>query len=812
MSKTDGTASKAEKRVDFTELFAKLNSSENGIKETEAEKRIQKYGYNEIIEKKKSPIFLFMKKFTGPIPFMLEIVIVITYLINDYKDLYIIAALLVFNGIVGFLEEYRADSSVELLKKRLQVMTRVLRSGKWKRAEARTLVPGDIIRVRIGDIVPADSAVISEQDLHLDQSILTGEAMPVKKQEGSTIYSGSVVKEGEALCIVTGTGYNTYYGHTTKLVQDAKPKLHLQGVIMGIVKNLIVMDLVVAAVIFAYSFIFLHLGITELLPFVLVIIIASVPVALPTAFTVTMAIGTEKLTKKSALVTKLEAIEEASNMNVICFDKTGTITENMLQVRDVFCAAGAAEEEVLLAAALASRAEDNDPIDNAVLGSAAQKGVDIKTYVQEKFIPFKPATKMSSADIRYKSGSMKVYKGAYQVIAGIAKQNPREAKIMEAKVAEFSKKQFRTIAVAEFKGGKARFLGILALYDRPRKDAKKTISEIRALGIRVKMLTGDNVHIAEEIAREVGINGKVADIAKLKKMPHEEMLKEIDNTEVFAEIYPEDKYTIVKALQEKGYRVGMTGDGVNDAPALKQAEVGIAVANATDVAKSVAAIVLTKNGVEVINDAVVESRKIFERMMTYTMVKITRVIQIVFFIMLALFLLGTIPILPFELILLIFTNDIVNIAVATDHTIYSSMPDTWDIGKIMRSSFIMGFMMLIASLAFIPLGFILGLGVAAFQTFDFLMINITDNLLFYAVRGREKLFGLKPTKTLVVASAFGIAFGITVSYLGILVTGISAFTIASLIIFAVILMLLFDVIKSFIFRKVVKWQTLTGNQ
>ena len=229
MSKIGAGGPEAKKKADFAELFTKLNSSENGITETEAEKRIQAYGYNEIIEKKKSPIFLFLKKFTGPIPFMLEVVIVITYLINDYKDLYIIAALLVFNGIVGFLEEYRADSSVELLKRRLQVMTRVLRSGKWKRAEARTLVPGDIIRVRIGDIVPADSAVISEQDLHLDQSILTGEAMPVKKQEGSTIYSGSVVKEGEALCIVTGTGYNTYYGHTTKLVQDAKPSCICRG-------------------------------------------------------------------------------------------------------------------------------------------------------------------------------------------------------------------------------------------------------------------------------------------------------------------------------------------------------------------------------------------------------------------------------------------------------------------------------------------------------------------------------------------------------------------------------------------------------
>ena len=781
---------------------SKLNTSvSSGLSEPEAKRRMQQYGRNEITAKPPNHVLQFAKKFWGPIPVMLEIVIVITYFLNDYKDLYIILALLVFNGVVSFLEERKADNSLELLKKHLTTSAIALREGKWSTIPAAEIVPGDIIRVKIGSIAPADGIVVDPEELKVDQSILTGEAMPVKKDEGDIIYSGSTVASGECICIVTTTGYKTYYGKTAKLVNDAKPKFHLQELIMSIMKRLIALDLVLVTIMSVFVIYVLKYTLLEALPFAIIVIIASVPVALPAAFTVTMAIGAEKLSKKSVLVTNLNAIEEASTVNIICFDKTGTITENRLEIKEVVPYGNFTREDVIEAAALCSRKEDNDPIDTAVIGYAGEIGLDLSGFRIKRFTPFHPAAKEASAVAQKGKSIIYVTKGAVSVVLKECNVDKALKKKAEAQTEEFSSQKFRTIAVSRKQGGRSMFLGIIAMYDRPKKDAKRMIGELISLGVKVKMLTGDNVSIASEIAKEVGIYGKVVDTRELKGKSMESLSKIIMETDVFAEIYPEDKFTIVKALQEKGYKVGMTGDGINDAPALKQAEVGIAVRNATDVAKSVAAIVLEKNGLEVIVDAIKESRRIFSRMKTYTIVKITRVIQILFYIMIMLFALKAVPILPFGLILLIFTNDIVNISISTDKVSYSEKPDIWNVSSLMKSSVFLGIGMIAISLITAQVGLHSIAGIAEFTTFSFLLLNITDNILLYSVRGGTALFGTMPSRKLLAASFAGVSFGILVSYFGVFVTSISGYSIALLLITSIMLMAGFSFAKVSIFKK-----------
>ncbi|MGC8687727.1 MAG: plasma-membrane proton-efflux P-type ATPase [Candidatus Micrarchaeia archaeon] len=771
-----------------------LNSSRNGLEEREANERLRRNGYNEIKEHKQSGAVKLLKKFYGPIPLMLEIVMVITFLIKDMKDFYLISALLVFNALVSFFEERKADDAVEMLEKRLSVNARVLRSGEWKQVQARELVVGDIIRLRIGDIVPADCKVISSSDLEADQSVLTGESLPVKKKASNIVYSGSIIKEGEATCIVTATGYDTYYGKTTKLVQIAGAKSHLQSTILGIARYLITFDIIVASIIFAYGILVLQESYATMLPFILVVLIASVPVALPAAFTVTMALGTKRLAERSVLVTKLDSIEETSTLNVICFDKTGTLTENRLEVKAIYTIGKHSKEEVAKAALFASRKEDNDPLDSAVIRYAEREKISTGNCKTIEFKPFQPKTKMASAKVLCNGSTLYAIKGAYSAIASMCSIGRKEKAKIEKQILFYSRLNYRNIAVA-IGGEKPELIGIIALYDKPRRGAARLVSELRSLGVKVKMITGDNLLIAEEIAHEVGIGDRIADFSTLKGKSIEEMEKGINESDGFAEIFPEDKYTIVKTLQKEDYRVGMTGDGVNDAPALKQAEVGIAVENATDVAKSVAGIVLIKNGIDVIVDAIKESRRIFERMMTYTMVKVVKVIQIVLFVMVAFIVLKQVPILPFGLILLIFTNDITNIAISTDNAEYSKKPDTWNMRSISYTSLALGIVFMLITLLFIPAGIYMRLSAGAFQTFTFFMFVVTDQLLVYSLRSRKHMWDNKPSKWLAGSSVLGILAGAVFAYFGILITSIPLYAILGTIALGIAAVILFDFIK-----------------
>ena len=789
------------KDCSIDETIKKLSSRNNGLSEKEASERLEKYGYNEIIGKQRNYYLLFLKKFYGSVQLLLWAIVAISLVLKHYDDFYIILILLVFNALIGFFEEYRADRSVDALKAMLAKISTVKRSGKMTQLQSRLIVPGDIVHFKLGEIIPADLKLIDADMLQIDESILTGEALPVQKQKGALAYSGSTVKKGEGTGIVIGTGYNTFYGRTAKLVENAKPKSHLEAAIMNIVKYLVVGDIIVIAIMFAYGILEVHESIAILLPFLLVMFIASVPVALSAAFTVSMALGTEKLAKKSVLVTKLEAIEDTSNMNVICMDKTGTITKNEISVKEIF-SLKYKNNEVLQFASEASRADDNDPIDNAIINYV--KPIGVKTGRQLNFMPFDPSSKRTEALVS--SGKKRYYvtKGAAHVIMGMCAIDKKARSKLQAKVEKFASEGFRTLAIATRASPRSKwaFMGLLALYDIPRPDAKDLIDELKALGVSAKMITGDNIAVANEIAHEVDLHGGIIDI-RAKDNKNESMLsKRIIKAGGFADVYPEDKYTIVKALQKSGHIVGMTGDGVNDAPALKQAEVGIAVSSATDVAKSAASLVLTKNGIEVIVDAVKESRRIFQRMATYAMVKVVKVFQIIGFIAIVFVLFKFIPITPFLLILLIFTNDIVNIALSTDNEMYSKKPNAWRIRPIIISSAIMGIILMVEALVLVPLGLgIFKFTVPEFQTAAFLMFNIGDNLTVYNIRSKARFWDSRPSTPLVLSSILGMGIGIAFAAYGLLMKSISGYAIISIIGVAIAFMFLIDIVKTHLFKR-----------
>ncbi|MGC8687988.1 MAG: plasma-membrane proton-efflux P-type ATPase [Candidatus Micrarchaeia archaeon] len=794
MLKTDAIEKK-----NAAEVVAILNSNiNNGLSSSDASHRLSEYGYNEIPEKKANPLLIFLSKFYGPVQALLWLVILLSYLLNHMRDLYIVIALLIFNAIVSFFEEYKADKSIEALKKNLAQNARVLRDKKWIDIPARLLVPGDIIRIRLGGVVPADAKVINTEDLEIDESIITGESLPISKLNNNIVYNGSSVKRGEATCIVIGTGLNTFYGKTAKLIEKARPKSHLEEVVMNIVRYLIYADIIILIILFVYGFFILHMDLTTLIPFLLVIFIASVPVALSAAFTVAMALGTEKLAKKSVLVTKLESLENTATMNILCMDKTGTLTQNKITVKDITVIGKHTKDETIKYASEASRKEDNDPIDNAVLDYA--EIYKIKVNKQLHFKPFDPTIKRTYAYIQSKKNYYTT-KGAAQVIFELCRLNSKENRKAFEKVTEFAQKGYRTIAVAFSNDNKNwELVGLIALHDEPRPQAKPLIAELRNLGVIPKMLTGDNIAVAEEISKELGIGNNIIDMNKIDRNSAS-YKRAIIEANGFANVFPKDKYDIVTALQNKKDVIGMTGDGVNDAPALKQADVGIAVANATDVAKSAAALVLTENGINVIVDAIKESRRIFERMVVYTEAKIAKVFQIISFVAIVFIIFKFIPITPFLLILLIFTNDITNISISTDNAMYSSNPDIWDIKKIITVSAVLGISLIFQGLLLIPICFSLfGMTIAAFQTAAFLLLDVTDKFVIFNLRAKKEFWKLKPSGVLVGASLIGVIIGILFSYYGIFITPISMPAIIFIILVSLIFFLIDDIIKIQIFN------------
>jgi H+-transporting ATPase len=741
-----------------------------GLKSAEVESRLKQYGYNEVVEKKVNPAVRFAKNFWGLTAWMLEIIIILSWFLRNYADLYIVTGLLFLNSILGFVEEQKASSAVEALKKKLQVNARALRDGAWTTVSSRELVPGDVVRVRPGDFVPADVKIL-HGELEVDQSALTGESMTVQKEPDAVLYSGSIVKRGEANGIIISTGIKTYFGRTTQLVQIARPKLHLEEVVSNVVKWLLI--IVVALIVLAIVFSILRgVDLLKVLPLVLVLLLSAIPVALPAMFTVSMAIGSMELVKKGVLVTRLSASEDAATMDILCADKTGTITMNKLSITDVIPLNKFSEEEVIFYGALASQEANQDPIDLAFI--AKEKNLVDNSFVQKSFIPFDPKTRRTEALVQEGDHEFRVMKGAVDVTAQACGLDENAVRELETRISEFAMKGYRTLAVAKADNqGQLEIVGLVALYDVPRPDSKQLIDELRGLGISVKMLTGDALPIAKEIAKDVGLGQEITRASDLKEFIKEDPLKAAEvagRSDGFAEIYPEDKYTVVKSLQASKHVVGMTGDGVNDAPALRQAEVGIAVTNATDVAKSVASVVLTTEGLTSIIGLVKNGRVIYERITAWILSKIIRTLQIATFVVLSFLPTGSYVVSAFAIILYFFMTDFVKISLSTDNMKWSRKPDTWNITGLVKASLILSLLVIAESFGLLYIGldcFHLTADEQALYTFTFEILFYSAMFLIFNVRERGHFWNSRPSKLLLTAIILSMIAATLVTTIGI---------------------------------------------
>jgi H+-transporting ATPase len=749
------------------------SNPENGLKEDEASERLKIYGYNEVPQKKANSYVLFAKKFWGLTAWMLEAIIILSWFLQRYADLYIVTGLLVFNAVLAFSEEQKASSAVESLQEKLQVNARTLRDEEWKTLLSRELVPGDIVRVRAGDFVPADVKVVNGA-LEVDQSALTGESAVIEKKTDDLLYSGSIIKRGESTGIVVLTGTRTYFGRTAQLVQIAKPKMHIETVISNVVRWLLI--IVVGLIVLATVFSVLEAkNLFDLLPIVLVLLLSAIPVALPAMFTVSTAVGSMELSRKGVLVTRLSASEDAATMDVLCADKTGTITLNKLSVAKRIPLDGFSEKDVILYGALASQEANQDPIDIAFITKAKEQNLFTRSYVQESFTPFDPATRRTEAVIKDEDGSeFKVVKGAVHAVVHACGYDEKTARVIEEQVEEFATKGYRTLAVAKTDGQEQlKLVGLVALYDLPRPDSKQLITELGELGVSVKMLTGDALPIAKEIAKDVGLGENVMKATHLEQLKRESPLEATEAAEKssgFAEIYPEGKYTIVKSLQAAKHIVGMTGDGVNDAPALRQAEVGIAVSNATDVAKGAASVVLTREGLTSIVDLIENGRIIYERITTWILSKIVRTLQIATFVVFSFLLTGNYVISAFAIILYFFATDFVKIAMSTDNQTWSQKPNTWNVTNLVKASLLLSLLVIAESFALLYLGiYVFGFTVESgtLYTYTFEILFYSASLLLFNVRERRHFWKSMPSRTLGTATVLSIVAVTLVTTFGI---------------------------------------------
>jgi H+-transporting ATPase len=731
--------------------FKQLDS---GLTHEEAMKRLREYGPNEVPEKKTSPLIRIAKKFWGLTPWMLEFTVALEWFLGKTLEAYVIAILLIFNAAVSFIQEEKANSAVQLLRQKLTVKTRVKRGGQWIQLPASELVPGDVVRLRAGDLSPADVQV-AEGHVDVDQSALTGESLTVERKQGESLYAGSVVRSGEVTGVVSGTGLKTYYGRTAELVQIAKPKLHIEEMISKVVRWLLIM--VVVSVGLGMGLALLQgVSLEEIAPLTVILLVSAVPVALPTMFTISMALGSLELSKKGAIVTRLDAVEDAATMDVLCADKTGTITMNQLTLADVLPVGANSKDEVVLFGALASQEANQDPIDMAFISKAGEMHLPVGEYKPVRFSPFDASTRRTEATLSHQGEEIHVSKGAVKTITGLCRECGDELNAIEQGIDELVAKGYRILAVAEGTVGKEpELIGVAALYDKPRADSPRLITELKKLGISVKMLTGDALPIAKEVAAQAGLGSNISRITDLKnKIGDKETLKIMEESDGFAEIYPEDKYLIVKGLQSGGHVVGMTGDGVNDAPSLKQAEVGIAVNNATDIAKQASSVVLSLEGFEGIFDMVVIGRMVYQRISSWTINKIIRTFKRVVFIVLAFILTGQFVVSTFNMILLLFLSDYVTLSISTDKVRYSEKPEKWNSNGLVKLGVSYGSLIIAESLLilYIARGFFgLDSNLLKLQTFIFVWLTLSGYYTVISIRERRHFWESRPSKWLAFA-------------------------------------------------------------
>jgi H+-transporting ATPase len=754
--KPDNAADIASAPVSATLAALDVNP-ETGLTHVEVGSRRKEHGYNEVVEHKSHPVLMFLGKFWGVSAWMLELIMVLSAILGKYSDLAVVSALLVVNAVLSFMQERRAAGVVETLRRRLQVGARVLREAMWQVIPARELVPGDIIRVRPGDIIPADVKLLAGT-LSVDQSALTGESLDVDKTSGEMLSAGSVVRRGEGNGVVILTGAKTYFGRTTELVQEARPKLHIEAVVAKVVRWLFVIVGALLGVVIVLSLI-RHVVLFEMIPLMLVLLMSAVPVALPVMFTVSMAVGAKELAKRGVLVTRLSAAEDAATMDVLCVDKTGTITMNQLTVTGVIPLNHATEAEVLFAAALASQESNQDPIDLAFLSAAKERHVydGASAVTPVSFAPFDATTRRTEAVVEQDGQRLRVMKGAVRTVAEACGLKAAAIEALEARVNESALKGYRTLAVARGPAaGAPELLGLVTLVDPPRPDARQLITTLHGLGVSVKMLTGDALAVASEIARGVGLSNirRVADLKGASAQAGNEAVDLLAGADGFAEVYPEDKYIVVQHLQAAGHVTGMTGDGVNDAPALRQAEVGIAVSTATDVAKGAASVVLTEPGLTNIVALVEQGRTIYQRILTWVINKISRTILKSAFVAIAFVATGKFVVSAFAMLLLVFMTDFAKIALATDHVQPSRKPETWNIGGFIAVSVVLGIAMVAEALFLLWVGwsrFGLATDDNALYTFSFLTLLYMAVFSIVSARERRWFWTTMPSRALAAA-------------------------------------------------------------
>jgi len=725
-------------------LFHTLKSGKKGLSAQEVKNRLNEYGFNEIAGKKVRPLVKFLLNFWGPIPWMIEIAAVLSAAVKRWTDFTIILIMLVFNAAIEFWQEYQAGNAIEQLKKGLALKARVLRDDKWSEIEARELVPGDVIRLRLGDVVPADIKLFDGDYLSIDQSALTGESLPVIKKSGAAVYSSSIVKQGEMLGLVTGTGMNTFFGKTAQLVSTAKNVSHFQKAVLTIGDFLIYVCLALVAVIIILG-LYRQQPLLELAQFALILTVASIPIAMPAVLSVTMAVGAVVLSKLKAIVSRLEAIEEIAGIDVLCSDKTGTLTQNKLTLGDpVTFSPDIDAQGLILLASLACKPENQDAIDMAVV-RALESSSALSRYSQEKFVPFDPVNKRTEATVVDSQGQrFHVAKGAPQVILSMIRMDSNIKTKAEETVNSFASRGYRTLGVARSDDGENWvFAGLLPMSDPPRKDAEDMIARANEHGVKVKMVTGDNVAIAKEIANELGMGENILPADELGEgldvhLKDSEVAQHIERADGYAQVFPEHKYRIVKALQAHGHLVGMTGDGVNDAPALKQSDVGIAVSGATDAARAAADLVLTSPGLSVIIRAVEEARRIFERMNSYAIYRITETIRIMVFMVLAMMVYNFYPMTAVMIILLALLNDLPIMTIAKDNTWLDQKPVRWNMKRVLTVASVLGGVGVIETFALLVIVKTwFNLGVAELQTVIFLKLAVAGHMTLFVARTRH---------------------------------------------------------------------------
>ena len=732
-----------------------------GLSSAEAQRRLDQYGPNALVEKKTNLSSQILGYFTGSMAYIIEAAALVSAVLGRWDDFTIILSVLLLNAGLEFWQDRKASNALADLKKGLAPEATALRDGKWQLIQAATLVPGDIVKIRLGVIVPADLRLIAGDFASIDQAALTGESLPASKNVGDEAYSGSVVRQGEMEGAVIATGANTFFGRTAKLVAGAGALSHAQEAVFEVTNFLVavavVLSVALAVVAVYHDIVAAHnWGVSQalnILQFVLVLLVAAVPVTTPAVFTITMALGALALSKEKAIVTRLSAIEEMAGVDILCSDKTGTLTKNQLTLGPPILFAAKEPEDCILAAALASKLEDRDAIDTAVIDALREPSV-LESFKQQKFVPFDPVTKRTQATVVNSSGqTLIVTKGAPQVIVELAKPAADVVERAKQTVDELAAKGSRSLGVARSEDGGATWslFGILPMFDPPRDDSKPTIAKANEKGVRVKMVTGDDTAIAIETARQLGLGTNI--IPAIDAFPKDmdpnnvpaTTADAIERADGFARVFPEHKYAIVKALQGRGHLVAMTGDGVNDAPALKQADCGTAVSGATDAARSAAALVLTAPGLSVINNAIDEARRIFARLTSYTIYRVALTLDIMFLVTLSVLCFKFVPITAVGIVVLSLLDDVPIMTIAYDSTPVAERPIRWNMPRVLGMSIVLGLFSVAQSFGLVMVGFeglkdpqvmqILGYSaVAQLKTAVFLQLVVGGHLLVFVTR------------------------------------------------------------------------------